>query len=359
MLKAISTFRAIALIGLSIVLLPGCTTVQTTDYADRVAPVSLSPVGKHADSPATVEYVEPGSPADGVLAVGDRITKLDGNAITSTWDFVNKIGPLKPLTATIVTAGGAEKTVVSEAIYDPKQNKFHIFPFRPGEPFLFSQTPAAYNYDRNAAFLNIGGAWTLVSAGLFQSGVSGLRYLELLMEIRVDDGCADCRLDNIAIADQTANSFLTAVSPEYAAWALYPTAGQAPQMMAVPPPTPIGATASTMGRGTFNAYTYGNRISGTFQGSGITTYTPTYDYTLTNMAMAYNLGAMIQQSRIQADTVARQRFVQRRTGNLRLGKLNPGERLSGYVFFQVPANMNGPFLVLLQGKQITGAVFEN
>jgi hypothetical protein len=122
--------------------------------------------------------------------------------------------------------------------------------------------------------------------------------------------------------------------------------------MAVPPPTPIGYTGTTTTMGTFNAYSSGNYMSGTYSGTGITNVTPYYDYTATNMALAYNLGAMIRQSQIQTHGVARNSFVTRRQGNLRIGMLNPGERITGFVHYQLPTGFGGPFLVAIQAGKL-------
>jgi hypothetical protein len=77
------------------------------------------------------------------------------------------------------------------------------------------------------------------------------------------------------------------------------------------------------------------------------------------MAHAYNLGAALQQARIQSDTDARSAFVRDRYTNFRLGAFNPGERVTGYVQFAIPNGFTGPFVVAFEGNDNAFIMFES
>lgn len=333
-------------------LVGACTT--TPDPHDTKKPVYLQPFATPADSPAVVRYVAPDSPAQSVVVVGDVIEQLDGKPVATTFGFYSAMSP-NAKTLRVRAQDGKERDVLLSALTKPNSAEMWIMLFEPGQTLSFKLYNPAYGEEQDAGIIYLKNAVSLASASIWQTRP---RYLEVYLELRVNPDCLDCKLENIAVLDLSRNSLLTPVSPDYVAWALYPTAGQAPGLMAVPPPTPIGYTASTSTTGALSANTYGNYMSGTYSGIGHTTVTPHYDYTVTNMALAYNLGAMIQQKQIQAHGAARVSFVTRRQSNLRIGALNPGERITGFVHFHLPDGFEGPYLVGVQAGNLGVARFD-
>jgi hypothetical protein len=229
-------------------------------------------------------------------------------------------------------------------------NQLMAWAFEPGDTITFDQNVPAYDRAQPAGLFYLDRATGLVTAGI---GDTSPRFLELYVEIRVPESCTDCKLKNIAVMDWGRKSWLAPVDTSQVAWAIFPSAGQAPAPMAIPPPTPVGYTANTYGTGQVSGYAQGNNFVGSYSGTALTSVMPYYDYTLTNLASAYNLGAMLQQARIEADTEARSAFMVGRYSNLRLGSFTPGEQITGYVHFAVPAGFEGPFIVALQGNSLS------
>ncbi|HET6444366.1 MAG TPA: hypothetical protein VFI27_07265, partial [candidate division Zixibacteria bacterium] len=92
----------------------------------------------------------------------------------------------------------------------------------------------------------------------------------------------------------------------------------------------------------------GNSTYGNYAGTSITYVNPYYDYTAAFVSLAYNYGAVIKAARIRAHNKARQTFMNLRISNLRIGRLNPGERVTGYVHYQLPVGFDGPYLVVVK-----------
>ena len=319
----------------------GCATMPN-------GPTPLVPFGPSAEAPATIRFIEPDSPAASHVEKGDTITAVDGKAV-NTWSFLFALNS-NTKNVQVVSKDGTSKNIPIGKLEEQENGHLYALPFEPGQSIVFSLRNPVYHVDQNASLFYLRNSMALVSASIWPTKP---RYLELYLELRVNTDCTDCELNDIAALDLSRKSWLTPVPTEYAAMALYPLTGSAPGLMAVPPPTPIGQVSSTSLTGLFNAYNYGNTSTGSFSGEALTSTTQNYDYTLTNMALAYNLGAVIQQSNIQASNNARRTFILERVSNLRIGHLNPGERVTGFAYFQIPEGFDGPFLVgLKSGKFI-------
>ena len=340
------------MMGIILTLLTGCAT--TPNPYDRRKPDYLLPYGPAAESTPLIRHVEADSPASSLVEVGDRIIDIDGKPVPNTYGFYQMLSP-EASTIKVQGKGGSEKSIPVSKLIEPNTYHSWAWLYEPGQTLVFKLDNPTYGEEQNAALVIPKDSIALVTASIWPTSP---RYLEIYIELRVNLTCTDCKLENIAVLDLSRNSWLTPVSSDHVAWALYPAAGQAPNLMAVPPPTPIGYTGTTSTTGSVNAYNYGNYTSGTYSGTGLSTVTPYYDYTATNIAMAYNLGAMFQQSQIQAHGSARDAFVTRRQSNLRIGQLNPGELITGFVHYQLPEGFDGPFLVAVQAGKIGIARFD-
>lgn len=342
----------IALSGLLLAaaLVGACATMQSEEK-----PAYLVPYATPADSPALIRHVVPDSPVKAVVGIGDLVLSVDGKPVASTWDFYSALTPATKVVR-VRTKEGQEKDVPLSTLTKPNSYEMWAWLIEPGQTFSFKQHNPVYAEERDAALLYLKNWKSLVSASIWPTHP---RYIEVYVELRVNPDCRDCKLENIAVLDLSRNSWLTPVSSEYVAWALYPVAGVAPGFMPVPPPTPIGYTATTTELGTLSARTYGAYAYGTYSGIGNTTVSPYYDYTMTNIALAYNLGAMLRHSQIQAQGAARVSFVTRRQSNFRIGDLNPGERITGYIHFQLPDGFEGPYLVGVKAGDLGVARFDS
>ena len=333
-------------------LVGGCAT--SPDHYDTRKPIYLVPFATSADSPAKVRHIVPDSPAKTVVEVGDTILSVDDKPVTSTLSFYSALSPTAKVIR-IRAKDGKDRDVPASAFIKPDSHEMWAWLFKPGETISFKLYNPIYADTQEAALLTPKNSVSLVSASIWPTHP---RYLEIYLDLLVNQDCLDCKLENIAVLDLSRNSWLTPVSPDYVAWALYPMAGQEPSLMPIPPPIPVGGTATTTTTGSLTAQTYGNYIAGTYAGTGFTTTSHYYDYAVTNLALAYNLGAMIRQSEIQAHSAARVSFVSRRQFNLRIGDLNPGEHVTGFVHFQVPNGFDGPYLVVGKAGNLSIARFD-
>lgn len=317
-------------------------------------PTPLLPVGTHADAPPQVRHIVTGSPAEEHLDVGDAFIAIDGVEVKTTDAFYTSLTATSQTFTVKKLAGTTVKLPVSEIMSD--EGMLTAWALEPGTTITFDQNVPVYGDVQEAGLVYVGQSMGLVTSSIWNTNP---RYIELYIDLHIPDSCHDCRLDNVAVMDWERKSWLAPVNADQVAWNLFPSSGQAPAPMAVPPPTPVGYTASSHGWGQASGYSQGNRFSGTYSGTTATTVTPTYDYTMTNMANAYNLGAALTQARIQADNNARDTFVRDRYTNFRLGALNPGERVTGYVQFAVPNGFTGPFVVAFEGTENAFIMFQS
>jgi len=187
--------------------------------------------------------------------------------------------------------------------------------------------------------------------------------LEVQVTFAAGKNCAKCTLKSFGIVDVAHNSLLTAVPMDQAAWIEYPDAGQPGQYVNVPPPIPVGATTTANISGTVNGtyQQFGNfgTYNGTVSAFGNATTTYNYDYSATNAANMQNLGVAIRNANIQAQNAARAKFINERYGNLRLGLLNPGETVTGHMFFAAPIGFEGPYAFVVLGESKSNAVLFN
>lgn len=316
-------------------------------------PAPLSPVGTHADSPPKVRHIVAGSSAGRHLDIGDTFIAIDGAEIDTTDGFYTRLTATTQTVTVNKLDGETVELPVSEIMSD--KGMLTALVLEPGTTITFDQDVPVYGDVQEAGLFYVGQSMGLVTSSTWDTNP---RYLELYIDLHVPESCRDCRLDNVAVMDWERKSWLAPVNADQVAWNLFPSSGQAHMMMAVPPPTPVGYTANSHGWGQASGYSQGNSFSSTYSGNTSTTVTPSYDYTMTNMANAYNLGAALTQARIQADSDARSAFVRDRYSNFRLGPLNPGERVTGYVQYAVPQGFTGPFVVAFEGNDNAFIMFE-
>ncbi len=294
----------------------------------------------------------PDSSAQQYLDIGDTFTAVDRKEVAGTFDFYTFLSP-QVETFTVQRTSGEVEEIPASAVITKDGKQLNAWAIEPGETITFDQDVPVYGEARPAGLFYLDEATGLVTAGIWDTDP---RLIELYIEIRVPHSCMDCQLKNIAVMDWGRRSWLAPVDSSTVAWRLFPTAGQPPSLMAVPPPVPLGYTANTYGTGQLSGYSQGSTFTGSYSGNAISSITPYYDYTLTNLASAYNLGAIFQQAKIEADTAARRAFVLDRYSNLRLGAFNPGEQITGYIHFAAPNGFEGPFIVALQGHSTPSLV---
>ncbi len=344
-------FRGILWI-FSLLYVVACASMNMMYEGGKYEP--LKPFGVAAESLPIIRYIEKNSPAKDILSVGDLIISVDGKPVKNTFNFYEIITP-QSKTVKIQKKTGIIKEVSFDKIVEPHSYHLYVWLIEPGQTLVFKLYNPVYKRDQDSALLYLRKATALVSARMWKCDP---KYLEVYIELRVDPDCEDCTLENIAVMDLSRKSWLTPVSPSYVAWSLYPYEGPPPNFMPVPPPTPTGYTVTTRMSGTLHTYSYGPYTTGSYSGTGFTQINPYYDYTATNFAAAYNLGVLIKHWQIQARTEARKKFVTKRLGNLRFGKLNPGERITGFVHFLVPEGFEGPYLVVVKSGDLGIARFD-
>lgn len=307
--------------------------------------------------PPVVGFVGPGSPAVGRVHVGDTITKIGHRPVHTLADYYTALANDQGQPVTVKTVKGRTETVPFGAIANPKSHASYVLPEAPGDSFVFEQKDI-YGRLQESGFFVLQGMSGLMRASVWDTSP---KYVELFLEIRVNPSGTDCELKNIGLLDKPANSLLRPVPPTGVVYAVFPQLGETPPSpMPVPAPTVSGYSTTTNTVGTFNGQRYGNSVSGNYTANTTGTTVPMYNYTATDIALAYNLGAIMRQNLIRGATYGARQFLAQRTGNLHLGKLMPGERMTGYVFFAVPANFSGPYIGLVLGGmgKVSAVTFE-
>ncbi len=324
-------------------LLSGC--------ASNVQTETLFPVGQQLTAPPTVQGVLPGL-SEARLTAGDQLAAIDGAPVASYAELISRSG--KPNTFTFSKPTGEKYDVSASKIMDDKgQWEFSLF--RPYDglittaPFIDKPEPAAMTATEFGS--------ALVSMQRFKGAPN---LIEVQVTFLAAKACTKCTLKSFGIVDTNHNSLLTPIPINQAAWMEYPDQGQPGQFTAVPPPTPLGSTTTTVGSATFNGtcQQFGSfgAINGNITGmsSSVTNYN--YDYSAQNAANMYNLGVAIRNASIQAQNAARTKFINSRFGNLRLGALNPGETVTGHMFFAAPAGFDGPYAFVVLGDDRPSAI---
>lgn len=334
----------LVLTSLVAIVLGGCATMGGLN--DAHTPQPLEPVGVKADSPAVVHLVlSPDSPVHN----GDTILSVNGKPVTA-FSFYRLFTPQG--TMKVKGPHGKVRTVADSAVLFSNGKGLKAHTFKRGGTFVFPQKVGAYHRTQDAAFVMLGHERGLISASLWHTKPE---ILELYIQVQANQRCGTCSLDNVAVMDWGRKAWLTPVPFNKVAWVVYPPDTPAGPLMNVPPPTPVGYTSTTTGMGTANGSMYGNTYTGTYSGFGTTTTTPYYNYTATNMALAYNLGTVLKQDRIMTDNRNRREFVADRISNLKSGHLLPGEIMTGYVGAVVPNGFTGPYVVAVKGA---GKIFD-
>jgi len=338
-------FNSLLLASL-ITLISGCVTVQTGK--------ALTPSGPYDDGPMVIRKVFPDTPAVSNIDVGDKIIALGNTPIQSIGQYFNLLSNNAYDTFTLEKANGLRKTLAINHLLKPSSYDQYASPLNDGESFVLRQTTA--DGEPCLAGMFSGGDIFGTISGVFHDKASNV--IEIRVTGTVATKCSECYLKNVALMDWKAQSWIQPISTEDAAWLIYPAQNQPGQMVNVPPPIPVSATAFSTTTGTFDAHRAGNYIYGTYRGQTTTTVVPQYNYALTNAALMQNLAVAIQQDNIRHQNKLRQDYVSKRSGNLRFGKLNPGEQILGYLYFSPPKHLTGPYVVFVDGgnRDSVGAV---
>lgn len=332
-------------IGAAALGLSGC--VSSGGLFASHNPQSLEPYGVKASGPAVVHMV---LASHSPVHDGDTILTVSGKPVTA-YSFYSVFTPRGQMK--VKTEAGKVHMVSDASLLAKRGAGLKAGTLNPGGTFIFRQKVPAYQRVQDAGLVVMGHERGLISASLWHTKP---RILELYVDLRSDASCRTCNLKNLAAMDWSRKAWLTPVPANKVAWVVYPPDNSAGPLMNVPPPTPVGYTSTSNTTGTFNGNVYGNSYSGNYSGYTTTTTSPYYDYTATDMAEAYNLATIFQQAHIRQDDKNRRTFAVDRIGNLRLGRMQAGERMTGYVDFVVPNDFNGPFVVAIKGNGKFAAV---
>jgi hypothetical protein len=327
-------------------LLTGCMSVQQGK--------PLVPSGPLDDGPMVIRKVFQDTPAQSNIQVGDKVIALGNTPVRSIGEYFKLSSGNSYNTVTIEKSDGMRKTLSIDKLLKPNSHQAYASPLNDGETFIVRQS-SADGEPRLAGLLSAGDLFGTISGTFWEKSNN---VIEIRVTGTVSEKCSKCLLKNVALMDWNARSWIQPISIEDAAWLIYPALDQPGTVVNVPPPVPINATALSTTSGTFDAYRSGDYIYGNYAGHTVTTVVPQYDYTLTNMALMQNLAVSLQRDNIRQQNRHRHDFVSKRSGNLRTGNLNPGEKLMGHVFFAPPKNLTGPYLVFVDGgdSESVGAV---
>lgn len=322
------------LLSVAAELLSGCA---------NVTPVPMEALGPRLDEPAHIALVAQDSPYARLVKPGDVVVAIDGRPVTTmqeaAFSFVSeKTVGVRTSTGQLVELPGSAflrtDTVAAAVSLFPEQ-RFMTIPV----------TSVVYGPGR------VGAGWVVFSDNTFEGAFFGTalaslirsptRYVEVELTAQAHPKCEEqCKLQNVGMLDMSLQRWLRPVRIENVAYTMYPDAGaQAPQTVAVPAPTVSGYSATSS--------SYGSVSGGTYSGTSQTYITPQYDYTATNFANMYNLGAIMQQDVIRQSNEKWRAFVSARESTLNTGVLRPGASKTAFLFFELPEEAPGPFVVVV------------
>lgn len=280
----------------------------------------LPAVGPTTQDAPVLKHIVPASRAEGQLLPGDRIEAIDGKPITSIQEMAQMVYEGSPSTFT-VSRGDTHLDLPIDALADARTKNWNALVLGDGETFTLD-AQSATGPTMRVAYVLAGRTSGYVATSLWSSQPN---LLEVELRLTAPNDCNDCELRNVAVLDMSRKAWLSIVEPRAAAFAIVPEIGQPGQPIAVPPPTVVGSTSTTTMQGNVSAQTYGSTTTGTFTGNAYTTTTPVYDYSNQYAALGHNLGVAIRNAQIETANRERSKFWNVRLGNLRVGKLNPGE----------------------------------
>jgi len=316
--------------------LAGCVSIQPG--------LALAPAGPRDDRPMIVRTVLPG--ASPIVRAGDRVVAMDSTPTRTLDEFVSEISTERYSTVTLEHDDGQRIVVPIDQLWDTSTKRVLVSPLGDGETFVYKET----NADGQVQLVGLFFAGPMRGTIMATMWERSVRIIEVRVVVHVTESCKDCELKNISLLDLGARSWVQPAKIIDVAWSIYPPLNQPAPPIDVPPPVPVGATAFSSTTGNFSAQTYGSSVYGSYAGQTTTTMVPQYDYTATNVALAHNMGAAIQADKIRQQNVLRQNFVSSRLGNLRWGLLNPGEKVTGHVYFAAPRNLVGPYVAFVTGN---------
>jgi hypothetical protein len=307
---------------------------------------ALRAVGPSISDPAVIKDVKAESPAVGKIQPGDTIVSVDGRPIASIAQFATAVLDSTP--DNFVVQRGAERLEFPSAVLaDVKAKTFNVFTLAPLESFA-TDLKSVTGPTLRSARVHAGRISGDVLTSVWRSQPN---LIEVELRLGVPEDCGNCELRDIAVMDLSRKAWLTIVPMADATFAVVPPVGQAGQPIAVPPPTLVGTTATTVAQGTATAQVYGNTATGRYSGTATTTTAPIYDYSNQYAALGHNLGVALRNAKIETANRERVQFANVRLGNLRAGKLNPGEYVTGHLFFAAPAGFEGPYAVVVDAGE--------
>lgn len=317
----------------------------------------LAPIGPATTAAPIIRQVVPGTLAATEFQVGDRIVALDGVPVASIDDFVQRIFRGGASSIAVERAGSQLLDRPVAAFQDPATGRHNALFIAPDENFT-RRVKSLAGRDANGAMVAVGRISGTIVAGTWSTKTTVVE-VEVALSVPID--CTDCSLKDAFLMDWTRRAWLAPVALENVAAAVFPEKGRNVDPIAVPPPRVVASNATTNVSGTYSGSTYGSTASGRISGTATTTTTPVYDYSGQYAAFGHNLGAAIRNGMIARQNKKRSEFVLNRAGNLRSGVLNPGEQLTGHLFFAVPRGFAGPYMVILRSSDsvVGTALFES
>lgn len=311
-------------------------------YLPKSLPLSV--VGVPVQKPMVVRGILKGSPADGKIRPGDMVVAIGRKPVKSIEEFLSVLASETGKPVTLCRSDGSVYRVPYSDVADPIHHWGYILPTKAGET-LSLRDKDLYGRPQAAGMFFLGNMRGLVKAEIWKSVPN---YLEVQVDIRAKDGCSDCTLKNIAVLDEGFKSFLSPVRIDGVMFAVFPQLGRKPPApMPIPAPTVTGYNTSATTVGTVNASIAGSRVYGNISANTVGTVAPTYDYSMTDAALAYNLGAVFQRAALQDAVMGAKKFIADRQGNIHVGKMNPGERETGYLYYSLPPHFTGPYVVYI------------
>lgn len=326
------------------ILVLGCMCFLTACAKPAATPINLSPIGADLSDPATIKGYESSFDKSDKkeIPIGAEIVAVDGSSTKNLGDVTKKyldaFNKNSPPQEVVLNVNGEPRTVQGDKLYNPQNRHSKIVLFEKNKPYVL--TKEVTGQDTSAGALNTDN-YSILQTALYWPTYPPM--IEIISAYAAKENCKNCSFDDLQV--KVSNAKLAFLPLDFAANTIYPDLGPPGQTVAVPPPTVTGYNAFSTTTGSLYGHSYGNNYSGSYSGFTNTTYTPTYDYSAQNAAAFQNLGVAIRNASIQQQNSTRISFFQNRAGNLKVGKMEPGEAMTGSVFYRALGPVNGPIEV--------------
>ena len=301
------------------------------------------------DEKPIIHQVTKGSPADGVVKVGDTIVEANGQVINNWQEWVDYTSSVTEKAeamdykVSLVSVDGSRKEVAWRQLNNPFNHEVYVKLSNAGQAHKMTDP-------RRHIPVSVVRSHGFITTAWLNKWSTTPQILEADIIIKTDKDCHKCSVDGISLYSTQIEKELPLVPPAVVGNMVFErlSTEQAPShYVNVPSPTFAGIQSTTFTSGTISPTGFNSPwADGQYNLDAISTTTtrPIYDYTAQNMAVISNLIASVRNKSASRQSDNRLQFIETHNPHtLATGKLEPDKLISGTLLFANLGNSEGPF----------------